>query len=108
MESPSQRKIPSRAIWPNIVRFVNMIYDFQFTVPGKYDQVCQLADPINNPNPLVGCHFFQAGVAFAALSWYSFPVPPFGADDQVLVDHFHDLDCVENSQTHTQGSNGEE
>lgn len=59
-----------------IASFVNMMYDFQFSVPGTYDQVCQLADPVNNPDPLVGCHFFQAGVSFAALSWYSLSLMP--------------------------------
>jgi hypothetical protein len=51
------------------------MYDFQFSVPGTYGQVCQLTDTIHNSDPIVGCHFFQAGVSFAAISWYSFPHP---------------------------------
>ena len=61
-------------------RFVNMMYDFQFSAPGKYDQVCQLADPINNPDPIVGCRFFQAGVSFAAISWYPRTDPRINGD----------------------------
>jgi hypothetical protein len=59
----------------NVDRFVNMMYDFQFSVPGTYGQVCQLTDSIHNSDPIVGCHFFQAGVSFAAISWYPFPYP---------------------------------
>jgi len=53
-----------------IASFVNMMYDFQFSVPGTYGQVCQLTDSIHNSDPIVGCHFFQAGVSFAAISWF--------------------------------------
>jgi len=51
------------------------MYDFQFSVPGTYGQVCQLTDSIHNSDPIVGCHFFQAGVSFAAISWYPFSHP---------------------------------
>lgn len=50
-------------------RFVNMMYDFQFSA-GKRDDVCQLSDLVNNPNPELGCNFFQASIAFSAFTWY--------------------------------------
>jgi hypothetical protein len=46
-----------------------MMHDFQFA-ENKRAKVCALDDYVNNPNPEIGCNFYQAGIAFSAVSWY--------------------------------------
>ena len=45
------------------------MHDFQFAAD-KRATVCALDDYVNNPNPELGCNFYQAGLAFSAFSWY--------------------------------------
>jgi len=54
----------------SIASFVNLIYDFDFSTAGVMESVCGYGDTINNPNPVIGCQFYQAGVAFTAVGWF--------------------------------------
>ena len=45
------------------------MHDYQFLVDNRAT-VCALNDNINNPNPELGCNFYQAGIAFSAFCWY--------------------------------------
>jgi len=53
-----------------IAAFVNLMYDFKNEPGGMLDQVCTVDDTVKNPNPGLGCQFYQASVAFMAVSWF--------------------------------------
>jgi len=55
-----------------------MVYDFDFSEK-SLAEVCEYNDTINNPNPVLGCHFYQAALGFSAFSW-SHPHPLAAAD----------------------------
>jgi hypothetical protein len=50
------------------------MYDFKNQPAGMLDQVCTVDTTMKNPNPILGCQFYQAAVAFMAVSWY-IPIP---------------------------------
>ena len=80
------------------------MYDFKNQPAGMLDQVCTVDTTMKNPNPILGCQFYQAAVAFMAVSWY-IPIPRFLwrwlciAHSKVPVDNFDDLDHFPNPQT---------
>jgi len=53
-----------------IAGFINLMYDFKNQPAGMLDQVCTVDTTMKNPNPILGCQFYQAAVAFMAVSWF--------------------------------------
>jgi hypothetical protein len=80
------------------------MYDFDFSAAGVMESVCNYDDKTHNPNPIVGCQFYQAGVAFSAVGWSL--LPAVLSDKQVSLDNFHDLDNFPNPQTSAKSPDG--
>jgi len=49
------------------------MYDFDFSSKPT-DEICAYNDTVNNPNPKMGCQFYQAALGFSGFGWY----PPCG------------------------------